>query len=159
MLRSTPWGRGKFKLDASELTIEEKAWLGSQNAEHGRPIQKLHEQFGIKTRTLQKYSYNVANAIPMREEGGRPPKLESSCMDKLRSEVTVTGSTSVLTISMRNSSMRLRKQPKFGKHRSQRRSILILRQFKRLLSSWTPNLRIAKYQPRLELKLVKTSVA
>ena len=88
MIRNTLWGTGRFKLKASELTSEEKLWLGSQNVYGKSSITNLHEQFGISTRTLEKYAHNVRHDIPLHEGGGRPMKLESSVLDGLKESVT-----------------------------------------------------------------------
>ena len=87
MIRNTPFGKGKFKLDASSLTIDEKKWLGEQAVNGTSTVKRLNEQFGISSRTLQKYAKLIREDIPIREIGGRPTKLEDSVIRNIKLSV------------------------------------------------------------------------
>jgi hypothetical protein len=77
MSKPSPFGRGKKDLSESQLTLDEKSWLGESINNGSRTALSLSKQFNLKIDTLQSYARKLRNGLTLHESGGRPPKLTS----------------------------------------------------------------------------------
>jgi len=93
-VKSLVWpfaGRSR-SLEASELTMEQKDWLGARiNDEEYTPAE-LSFRFKMSIRTLRTYALKLRSGVPNYEgKGGRPPTISKTASFQLAKKLRRTG--------------------------------------------------------------------
>ena len=89
MVEECPWGDERVNLVASELSAEEKLWLGSNIAEGTFTVTELIERFSLGRALLNKYAKRYRDGCPLYGGSGRPKFLDKNSIEAVKHFLTM----------------------------------------------------------------------
>lgn len=79
-----PWSQLPIDLNPSELTSDQKKWLGLEILLHGKSQGYMKRTFAINKKTVSHYSRKLSQGLILHEIGGRPKSLDNLSLTNLR---------------------------------------------------------------------------
>jgi hypothetical protein len=82
---ANPWGtENPIDLSQARLSINQKAWLGTQLASGTQTLKQLNSKYHIHKKTLSTYKRKSIKGLRIRIDKGRPPILDEEAKSALR---------------------------------------------------------------------------